>query len=817
MHRGQYEYRIAEIMAEKTGTSPDDWYCVYRAREGMQVVFESIRAHEGSGEVLTQLLTCCTAVNPIIAAGLIPVYGDISRDTASLDPRRLPESTSLRAIVLQHTYGIVDASDSRDLVRAAHSLGALVIEDCAHGVTRMATDEQGVPVADFSIHSFGVEKILHTQFGGAVWVNPGLSKGEVARDVRDRLGALRPAGAYLTGLTGTFLFWNRVFNHLPGCVARPLRRVVTAARLFEPAVSDAERMGQMDHAPMRPSEKISRRVVAAFEDLDSDYESRSRVVSIYHQAFSGISGVGSFSAADEFGAQPLLKFPILVEGPMIADAITRACCAAGYYTSTWYRPELGPGVIDPCTYRVPVDRRGVRVCDDIIDRLVTLPTDCGEEGARRVIEIVEAHVGTAAAECEDVRMSCESLDESDLASCLRPVVLGGDVLAYSYGRCFFEAYGVKTQVISAVNVRVTSSSKFIDYVLDSTVGGSIEELYLMLRRRGIEMRREGKIPLLLGSADWQVRSICELKNRLADLYVIPYNDFDVFDRITQKGNFYALCEELGMPYPKTWTFDCSGGAQRIDPVGLMYPAIAKPSNSACYDTMAFDGKEKIYTVSSRDDLQRVFDLLQRVGYDKDLVVQEFIPGPDDSLCSLTTFSTSDGDVRVVSGGRVLLEDHDPARIGNPVAIQIERHDQLVDDAKRFCMHVGYVGFANFDAKYDERDGKYKFFEVNARPGANTYYMSAAGVNFVKPLVESFVLGKDVPYQEAYDDVLYTLVPKRVIRDYVFDVDARRRALDLYKSRRVANPFDSPGETLAHRLWARVRWVRQIDKFKRYMG
>ena len=414
-------------------------------------------------------------------------------------------------------------------------------------------------------------------------------------------------------------------------------------------------------------------------------------------------------------------------------------------------------------------------------------------------------------------MALPAISEAEVSQRLVPVVLGGDVLAYSYARCFNEAYGIKTVVLSGVDVRVTSSSRFTDYRVTPEMNEGSAAIASLLRRLGEEWAATGKVPVLLGSADWHVRVICEHARELSDLYVIPYNSFEVLDDITQKGRFYQICEELGMAYPKTWTFDCSDPDAVIDAESFTYPLIAKPSNSARYDLMDFPGKEKIYEVHEPAELTRIFGLLRDAGYDKELVVQDFIPGDDDAICSLTTFSDGRGIVRAVSGGRVVLQDHSPARIGNPVTILLERHEQLIEDAKRFCAHTGYVGFANFDAKYDERDGMYKFFEVNARPGANTYYMTVGGVNFAALIVETFVLGHDVPYAEAYREALYTLVPTEVIKRCVPNDELRAKTLDLYARHLAFSPFDAPGDTLAHKLWAWVRCRRQIKKFQQHMG
>jgi D-aspartate ligase len=407
--------------------------------------------------------------------------------------------------------------------------------------------------------------------------------------------------------------------------------------------------------------------------------------------------------------------------------------------------------------------------------------------------------------------------ESELAEKLVPVVLGGDILAYSYARCFNEAYGIKTMVISGVDVKFTSSSRFTDYHIEPAMGEGDEAIAMMLRQLGAELAAAGKTAVLLGSADWHVRTISQHKEELEEWFVVPYNDFALLDDITQKGRFYAICEELGMAYPKTRLFDCSEADCDLVLDGFMFPLIAKPSNSACYDTMSFAGKEKVYEAKDADDLHRIFNLLHDAGYDKELVVQDFIPGDDDTIRSLTTYSVEGGRVAAVSGGQVILQDHSPERIGNPSCILLERSEQLIEDAKRFCEHVNYRGFANFDAKYDSRDGKFKFFEVNVRPGANTWYMTLGGVNFAKLIVDDFVLGCDLGYREAYEEGLYSLVPANVVRDFVPNVEVRKQALKLFSTGKAASPLNYGPDSMAHKFWAWVRGSRQYKKYDQYLG
>ena len=167
-------------------------------------------------------------------------------------------------------------------------------------------------------------------------------------------------------------------------------------------------------------------------------------------------------------------------------------------------------------------------------------------------------------------------------------------------------------------------------------------------------------------------------------------------------------------------------------------------------------------------------------------LQDFIPGGDDAIRTLTTFSDASGEVRVVSGGVVCLQDHDPTALGNPLCIMGEREPEIIACAKRFLKRTGYRGFANFDIKLDERDGSFRFFEVNTRCGRNTYYMSLGGQNFVELIVREFLLGETIDYREAYDPFVYSCVPR-----YVLDRSMENRARlqqALETLRRTPEPY-----------------------------
>ena len=409
-------------------------------------------------------------------------------------------------------------------------------------------------------------------------------------------------------------------------------------------------------------------------------------------------------------------------------------------------------------------------------------------------------------------------DDINIMKHLQPIVIGGDILAYSWVREMHRAFGItRTIVLATQDVKMLSSSKFTDYrLIDGLYEGetAYETLECIARE---ELARDPECRLIvLGCDDVHARILSRGKKRLeAAGVIVPYIDFELLDEITQKRRFYELCEELDMPFPKTWYFDCGNGPDKLPVEDFTYPLIAKPSNSAKFQAATIEAKRKIYEIETPEEFQHVWETIRISDYDAELVVQDFIPGDDNAIRTLTTFSDATGDVRIVSGGVVILQDHDPTALGNPLAILGEKEDVIIEGAKRFLKHIGYRGFANFDIKYDERDGTFRFFEVNTRAGRNTYYMSLGGVNFAQIVVEEFVLGRTVEYREAYRPFLYCCVPEYVLRRSVTNIDRLAEAIATCEFTDEPYPLHYHADSFQHNLWAAIMKVNQIRKFKRF--
>lgn len=405
---------------------------------------------------------------------------------------------------------------------------------------------------------------------------------------------------------------------------------------------------------------------------------------------------------------------------------------------------------------------------------------------------------------------------------LQPVVLGGDIGAYSLARSFHEAYGVKAVVVSGASTGLVRHSRILRHVVEPNID---DPEAIVARLRAIAAEHPDADLVAVGSADWLVRTLVEQRARLEDRYTLPYVSEDLLLRLTDKEEFGRLCAELGIAHPTTVVHDVGAGGEP-DTSGLTFPVIAKAASTAAYHDVEFAGKKKVFTVATRDELHELLTRVRDAGYHGSFVIQDYIPGDDSGMRILTCYSDAQGKVRFSAFGHVLLEEHTPGALGNPAGIITGLAPEVVDQARRLLEHVGWTGVANFDLKYDPRDGRYVFFELNPRLGRSNFYITAAGANPVRFYVHEHLrgldpdpraaLGTDVPLTpdgELDNEHLYTVLPGPLLLRYVFDGRLRARTRRLLLRRRATNP-----------LWYRHEWdprrvaylvVAQLNHFRKY--
>ncbi len=401
-----------------------------------------------------------------------------------------------------------------------------------------------------------------------------------------------------------------------------------------------------------------------------------------------------------------------------------------------------------------------------------------------------------------------------------PVILGGDINAYSLARAFHEQYGIKSLVLSQVKSHMFSDSEILENVI---VPHLDTKEHMVPHLIGVAKAHPDHKLLLLACGDWYVRLVVENSEALKSYYILPYIDEALLHQLVSKESFYQICEKHQVPHPKTWYHDTRDpqAFQRLADFDLSFPVVAKPASTADYHYAQFADKKKVYFFDDMASLKEMLSRLQQSSYKNIFLLQEFIPGDDTQMRILTTYSDKTGKVRFAAFGQTLLEDKRPMAIGNPVAIVSRVNEQVVADAIRLLEAVGYTGFANFDIKVDPRTGQHYFFEINTRLGRSNYYVTGSGFNVAPWMVDELIEGKTYEGDVVMADreSLYTVVPKATILEYVKDPELVVEVKRLYREGKVANPIKYPGEPsfVRREIYPHISCLSSTRRFARRLS
>ncbi|HCO62371.1 MAG TPA: ATP-grasp domain-containing protein [Clostridiales bacterium] len=375
----------------------------------------------------------------------------------------------------------------------------------------------------------------------------------------------------------------------------------------------------------------------------------------------------------------------------------------------------------------------------------------------------------------------------------QPLLFGGDINVYSMARAFHEAYGVKSIVYGKYVSFPCSYSSIIDY---RPCPDNDHEATFLRSVCTVAQEHPDKTILLVGCGDSYVKLAAHLKPQFPDNVRCNYISGALMDQLTDKEQFYALCDRYGIDHPATVVYRPEMGHDFTLPWAPPY--IAKPSDGVAYWATGHSELKKVYICQSRQELLEALDEVYAAGYPGSMILQEFIPGDDTYMRVLTNYSDTAGKVKLMCLGHVLLEEHSPHGIGNHAVIITEYDQDLCRRVQVMLEDLGYVGFSNLDIKYDSRDGKYKAFEINCRQGRSNYYVTGSGHNIARYLVEDLLEHKDLPLTVVQDRTIWRMIPRRLA--YTFIPKAYHSQMKaLFRRGTDHHSMEYAGDYTPHRL------------------
>ena len=401
---------------------------------------------------------------------------------------------------------------------------------------------------------------------------------------------------------------------------------------------------------------------------------------------------------------------------------------------------------------------------------------------------------------------------------VKVLILGTDINTYYMSRCYHELTGKKADIIGNRAIPYTTISNPI-IVNDFN---NRENFINALTKYGEE--NKNKKILLIATSDLYVKMVAENKNILEKYFYFNYPNLEVVNNLLIKEKFYDIYKEMGIDIPKTYLYPCNKN-DNINKIKKYfnneYPIIIKPSDGVEYHKLDDAGLAKVYKAHDELELEKIIKKIENAGYNKNLIIQEFIPGDDSALFDSIFYVGKDKKAKLATFAQIGLQEHTPTGIGNCTVLVngFDEHgykEEIVYKLKEFIEKINYNGFAEFDMKYDSRDNKYKVLEINPRQSRSGYYLTACGYNLVEYLINDLIFDKKMEFKIIKEKYILSFVPKIIIKKYIKNKLLKNEINKLIKNKKIVNPLKYKNDkNLKRKLYLFYRDLNYIKKYKKY--
>ena len=396
------------------------------------------------------------------------------------------------------------------------------------------------------------------------------------------------------------------------------------------------------------------------------------------------------------------------------------------------------------------------------------------------------------------------------------VLLGSDINVYYMARCYYELFNKPVDVIATEKIRFTEHSSIVNIEYHPDLKTN-EGFVNALTEYGKNHPDSGK-SLVIPCHDVYVRLLLENHEAIDSYFVYNCPSFEIADSFLDKEKFYKTYAGR-LPFVRTIYYDCSEAATAPIPVDMVYPLIIKPGDGIEYGKHHFEGQPKVFKATTPKNATDFIKKVKASGYEKSLIVQEFIPGDDSCLCDCVFYCNSRGKAELATFAQIGLQEHTPSGIGNCTVLingynQYGGTEETVNKLKNFLEGIGYRGFCEFDLKYDSREKDFKVMEINPRQARSSYYLCALGHNLIKMLIDDVFEGKEHEFELLTEEFMLHMVPKNIIKKYIANDEYREEALKLWKAHKHVDPMHfKKDKSFKQRLYLKLRAFNYKKKYR----
>ena len=276
-------------------------------------------------------------------------------------------------------------------------------------------------------------------------------------------------------------------------------------------------------------------------------------------------------------------------------------------------------------------------------------------------------------------------------------------IARSAGRLGVRVYGT-----SADRLAPAGLSRYMRGRLLLPRPASEDEWLRNLRRIGRKLDRSVLVPIDDAGASF----VDAHADTLSEYFLFPRRPAELNTILGSKKELHLLAQRMGIHSPAA-AFPSDEAQAYEDAERLGYPVVLK--RIVGKSPWATRSGPSVHIARDRDEVRRSFTAMRGDGEQPDVMLQEHIPGPPDSVCMFNAYFNARSEALVRFTGRKLRQR--PPYTGATTLGVCAWNDEVDRDSRRLLQGVEYRGIVDLGFRYDARDGRYKLLDVNPRIGA----------------------------------------------------------------------------------------------------
>ena len=252
---------------------------------------------------------------------------------------------------------------------------------------------------------------------------------------------------------------------------------------------------------------------------------------------------------------------------------------------------------------------------------------------------------------------------------------------------------------------------------------------------GLKLIQKNNYSLVVPLGDLSASFLSKHKDELGMATKAAVNDWDVFQYAIDKAKTMQVCMDNDIPAPKTIFGE--NLEKRLDEIDFDYPVVLKPRTGV--------GSIGFNIIETKEQLEHFLK-----SYDSKngpLLIQEYVRQGKQPQYRADFFRTYNGEFKVACVGKVTRWY--PLDGGSGIHIISIHEDEIVKNCEKLLDSIGWIGYANIDMVYDEKNGIAKILEINGRTGASIKIDYISGINVSQLILEN-EMGLPVTDMTAYE-------------------------------------------------------------------